>query len=184
MWPYALRAANDALNEVPNPKLTSKLAPLNLFSRNEVSTNAKHWKPFGCPVYVLDSELQEGKPHHKWRERSRVGIYLGRSPQHNKNVALVMNRTNGLVSPQFHVAFDTTFNTVKQDRHDSTWQVKAGFTQANTNTIKAQREPRAPTMVPINQREPNSSRKRKLQSEAPEIQCSRNKGPPNRQQRT
>ena len=99
----------------------------------------------------------------------RIGIYLGRSPQHNKNVALVMNRTNGLVSPQFHVAFDTTFNTVKQDRHDSTWQVKAGFTQADTNTIKAQREPRAPTKVPINQREPNSSRKRKLQKEAPEI---------------
>ena len=42
MWPYAIRAANDALNEVPNPKLTSKLAPLNLFSNNKVSTNAKH----------------------------------------------------------------------------------------------------------------------------------------------
>ena len=167
LWPYALRAANDALNEVPNPKHFTKLAPLNLFSRNKVSTNAKHWKPFGCPVYVLGSELQEGKPHHKWRERSRVGIHLGRSPQHNKNVALVMNRTNGLVSPQFHVTFDATFNTVKQDNHDSTWQIKAGFAQANTSTTQAQRESKASTEMPINQRESEISRKRKLQNKAP-----------------
>ena len=78
-----------------------------------------------------------------------------------------MNRTNGLVSPQFHVTFDATFNTVKQDSHDSTWQIKAGFSQANASTTQAQRESKASTEMPINQREPEISRKRKLQNKAP-----------------
>ena len=33
----------------------------------------------------------------------------------------------GLVSPQFHVAFDPSFRTAKEDLFDSHWQLKAGF---------------------------------------------------------
>ena len=68
---------------------------------------------FGCPVYVLDSRLQSstmGVP--KWEPRARLGIYLGRSPSHAANVALVLNPKTGLVSPQFHVVFDDDFSTV------------------------------------------------------------------------
>ena len=36
---------------------------------------------------------------------------MGRSPQHGRNVALVMDRDTALVSPQFHVAYDATFDT-------------------------------------------------------------------------
>jgi len=41
--------------------------------------------------------------------------------------ALVLDRTTGLVSPQFHMVFDPSFNTVKQDKFDNQWQSKAGF---------------------------------------------------------
>ena len=31
----------------------------------------------------------------KWKERAKVGMCLGRSPQHNRNVALVLDRKTG-----------------------------------------------------------------------------------------
>mmetsp|Transcript_23796 Transcript_23796/g.36148 ORF Transcript_23796/g.36148 Transcript_23796/m.36148 type:complete len:153 (-) Transcript_23796:990-1448(-) len=52
---------------------------------------------------------------------------LGRSPQHARNVALVLSLTTGLVSPQFHIKFDPSFHTVKQENFTSSWQLQAGF---------------------------------------------------------
>jgi len=37
------------------------------------------------------------------------GNYLGRSPQHARLVALVLNLTTGHISPQFHIKFDPSF---------------------------------------------------------------------------
>ena len=91
--------------------------------------NEKHWKPFGCPVFVLDEQLQSGRPYQKWKQRARVGIYLGQSPIHNRNVALVLHRNTGHVSPQFHVKFDPSFHTVQQDKLDCTWQQATYFVQ-------------------------------------------------------
>ena len=51
---------------------------------------------------------------NKWNNRAQVGIYLGRSPRHARNVALILNVHTGLVSPQFHVKFDKRFKTVNQ----------------------------------------------------------------------
>ena len=95
-----------------------------------VNINKKHWKPFGCPVYILDESLQTGKPFNKWKQRARVGIYLGQSPIHNRNVALVLNRNTGHLSPQFHVQFDSSFQTVHQDQLDCTWQQSTFFVVA------------------------------------------------------
>ena len=131
LWPYALRMANDAINETPNLKDKQGRSPLQLFSQTEVQLHEKHWVPFGCPVYVLHSKLQTGNIFNKWDSRARVGIYLGRSPNHGRNVALVLDRVTGLVSPQFHVKFDKSFNTVKQDKFDTHWQLKAGFLGAD-----------------------------------------------------
>jgi hypothetical protein len=128
LWPYALRMANDVLNETPLMQNKEKRSPQQLFSNTMVQPNPKHWKPFGCPVYVLENSLQSGRGiFHKWKQRSRVGIYLGRSPQHSRSVALVLDRATALVSPQFHITFDPSFHTCKQDTLDSTWQIKAGF---------------------------------------------------------
>jgi hypothetical protein len=136
LWPYAMRMANDELNETPNMLDKQRRTSQQIFAGTKVQPNPKHWKPFGCPVYVLDSRLQgSGGIFHKWKEQSKVGIYLGRSPQHAQSVALVLSRETALVSSQFHVAFDSSFHTVKQDEFDSQWQLKAGFV--------AQKEPAA-----------------------------------------
>ena len=127
LWPYALRMANEALNNSPNPKDIHRRSAEGIFSKTNTLPNSKHFKPFGCPVYVLDSALQLQNPYHKWKERGRVGIYLGRSPIHNRNVSLVLDINTGLVSPQFHVTHDINFDIVKQQTFKSHWQLKAGF---------------------------------------------------------
>ncbi len=127
LWPYAIRMANEAINNTPSFQDENRKTPLELFANSNVTANPKHWKPFGCPVYVLDNQLQSEKPFHKWQQRSRVGIYVGKSPQHGRSVALVLSMETGLVSPQFHVAFDPSFRTVKELHAKSQWQIKAGF---------------------------------------------------------
>ena len=84
----------------------------------------------GChlDVYVLDNAIQSGICiHNKWEYRSKLGLYLGRSPNHRHNVALVLDRTTRLVSPQFHVTFDPRFYTTKQDEFDTHRQTKSGL---------------------------------------------------------
>jgi hypothetical protein len=132
LWPYAMRMANEANNVTPNMNDEHRRSPMELFANTRVASNPKHWQHFGCPVYVLDAKLQSGKPFHKWRQRSRLGIYLGRSPQHASSVGLVLNVHTGLTSPQFHIKLDTAFDTIPQvyegeTKHTSLWQLKAGF---------------------------------------------------------
>jgi len=119
--------ATTMINETPCMKDGSKRSPEQIFSQSNVQPNQKYWRTFGCPVYVLQAEFQTGGPFHKWKQISKVGIYLGRSPQHARSIALVLDRTTGLVSPQFHVSFDSNFDTVTKDDHDDTWKIKAGF---------------------------------------------------------
>ena len=136
LWPYALRTACESINSTPSFQDQTRRAPLEIFTGSKVTSNPKHWKPFGCPAYVLDNELQGNKPFHKWQQRSTPGVYLGKSPLHGRNVSLVLSRDTGLVSPQFHVAFDPAFDTVKDMTTKSNWQLKAGFV--------SQREPQSP----------------------------------------
>ena len=131
LWPYAIRLANDAINESANMQDVEKHSPLQIFAGTEVNVNCKHWKPFGCPVYVLREELQDHKRIlNKWHPRSEVGIYLGRSPMHSRNVALVLNRATGHISAQFHVTFDELLETLdRKMKHEHPWLRLAGFTQ-------------------------------------------------------
>ena len=133
LWPYAIRVANDVLNSTPNLKTGN--TPLNVFAGSTVATNPKHWYPLGCPVYVLNNNLQAGKKIDKWSDRSRVGIYLGPSPQHARTVALVLSLTTGLVSPQFHVRMDPTFQTLRTifggNPPKIQWQNKCHFIQGD-----------------------------------------------------
>src|SRR6056300_397126 len=142
LWPYALRTACHAINETPNMKDKERgRSPIQLFSQTEIQIHEKHWIPFGCPTYVLNPKLQNGKIFNKWESRARVGIYLGRSPNHGRNVALVLDRVTGLVSPQFHVTFDKGFNTVKQDKFDTHWQLKAGLLETNKKPKQSSTDP-------------------------------------------
>ena len=168
LWPYAIRMASEAINHTPSFQDSDRRSPMEIFTGLKVVANPKHWQPFGCPVYVLESELQSGQPFHKWKHRSRVGIYIGKSPQHGRNVALVLSMETGLVSPQFHVAYDPSFQTVAKTTLKSKWQLKAGFvTQrerpGTTKTSKPGKEQNANQKVktPEGGQAPRSSRKRK-----------------------
>ncbi|GAX15565.1 hypothetical protein FisN_3Hu032 [Fistulifera solaris] len=149
LWPYAIKMANDSINATPWLKHPGHQSPEQVFSGTVVNENPTHWHHFGCPAYVLDDALQQGKRRPKggkWMERSRIGLYLGRSPQHSRNVALVLNLQTGRVSPQFHVTLDSLFTTVKnstkQERPVSLWQEQAGFVAASER--KSTTDPPAP----------------------------------------
>jgi hypothetical protein len=66
---------------------------------------------FGCPVYVLHPSLQDAKRLPKWQRKSWRGVFLGFSPQHSTNVALVLNPETGSISAHYHVVFDEKFST-------------------------------------------------------------------------
>lgn len=55
--PYDMRLANDALNDSPNPEEKARRIPEQIFTRTNVMPNAKHYKIFRCPIYVLESAL-------------------------------------------------------------------------------------------------------------------------------
>ena len=131
LWPYAFRHACQVFNNTPILQREDAKTPLQLFARTDVEINVKHWVPFGCPTYVLDNALQNRRKINRWSQRARVGAYLGFSPQHARSVALILNLNHGLVSPQFHVQFDTKFATMRASFGDqqppSNWQSKCGF---------------------------------------------------------
>ena len=66
----------------------------------------------GCPVYVLDPKLQDGKKLPKWQARARRGQYLGTSPDHSSTVGLIHNLRTGFISPPYHVIYDDLFSSV------------------------------------------------------------------------
>jgi hypothetical protein len=75
LWPYALRCANNALNATPRMK--DRQIPDKLMSGSDAPTVMRHFHPFGCPTYVLNSKLQASQLIPKWCKRARLGVYLG-----------------------------------------------------------------------------------------------------------
>ena len=153
LWPYALREANEALNATPS-KVTGKIAS-QVFAGSDSPTVLRHFHPFGCPTYVLNDELASGKSIPKWHTRARLGVYLGRSPNHAQSVALVLNLATGLVSPQFHLKFDDLFETVKDhDTYPNRWKVATRFRQEGRKERKgkAKEHPHVSGQAPVMQR--------------------------------
>ena len=80
-WPTAMEQALFLYNHLPKER--NGLAPVELFTGQKLAsydalTRARVW---GCPCYVLDPRLQDGKKLPKFTPRSRHGMYLGVSPQ-------------------------------------------------------------------------------------------------------
>ena len=103
LWPYALRPANKVHNVTPDILRSDFKSPLQLFTNTTVTADLGHFRPFGCPVYVLDNSMQQGTKIGKWEARSRMGLYLGMSTVHARSVALILNLTTCHVCPQFHL---------------------------------------------------------------------------------
>ena len=130
LWPYAMRHANDVSNSTP--RKGEENSPLEKFTGVPVRPKLRHFHGFGCPSYVLDNALQSGQGVPKWKQRARLGVYLGPSPSHARTVALILNPRTGHVSPQFHVKFDDFFETIgnnptDMDTPEPTWKYLSGF---------------------------------------------------------
>jgi hypothetical protein len=78
-------------------------------------------------VNVFRSDLQSGQPYHKWKNRSRLGKTVGKSPHYRCSLALVLSLETGLVCSQFNVAFDPNFHAVGKIATKLRWQNKAGL---------------------------------------------------------
>jgi hypothetical protein len=130
LWPYALR--NAALLHISLPVLEDSTSRLELFSSIQVGGNMKHMHTFGRPVFALQNTLASGNTLPRWSPRARLGLNLGPSPNHARNVYLVLNLITGCVSPQYHWMFNDFFETTRHGGPDVSgticWQQLAGTT--------------------------------------------------------
>ena len=133
LWPYAIRNAVLLHNSLP--VLEDGTSRLELFSSIRVGCNMKHMHTFACPVFALDNALASDKSLPRWSPRARLGLKLGPSPIHARNVYLVLNLITGCVSPQYHCRFDDFFETTRHGGPDVSgticWQQLAGFSRTD-----------------------------------------------------
>ena len=91
-------------------------SPAEVFCGTKIGCRPlRRLKVFGCPTYVLDPRLQDGKKIPKWEPRSRKGQFLGFSREHASTVGLIRNTRTGYISPQFHVVYDEDCSTVASE---------------------------------------------------------------------
>ena len=102
-----------------------------MFGQSFVKPKLSTFHTFDCPVYSLDTRLQEGQSIPKWDTRCTLGLYLGNYPRHTRTVSFDLNLTTERISPQFHVKHDEYFETIST-KHDTTiskWKELAGFSK-------------------------------------------------------
>jgi len=126
LWPFAVKYAVYLLNKMP--KEDGGKSPEEVFY--SVISDHQHLrdaKVFGCPAYVLDPRLQDGKKIPKWSPRSRLGQFLGHSEVHAGTVGLIRNLRTGKITPQYNVVYDNHFTTVNAETHEDNVPVPEGF---------------------------------------------------------
>jgi hypothetical protein len=116
VWPQAVAYAAHIYNNTPK----DGVCPAYIFT---VSAVPRHHlmdlHVWGCPLYVLDPKIQQGKKLPRWEPRSKRGMFLGLSQQHAREVPLVLNLGTGSITTQFHVVFDDLFTTVPSIERDT-----------------------------------------------------------------
>ena len=63
---------------------------------------------------------------------------MEKSPQHGRNVSLVLDLTTGLVSPKFHVKHDPSFDVVQQQFFKPNWQTEGEFMAKREKQIRTE----------------------------------------------
>jgi hypothetical protein len=104
LLPYALRSAVRLHNTLL--VLEDGTSRLERFSSIRIGSKMKHHHAFGCPVFALENDLAAGSFIPHWSPPARLGVNLGSSPSHARNIYLVLNLHTGCVSPQYHRCFD------------------------------------------------------------------------------
>ena len=112
LWPMAVQHAVYVYNRVPDP--STGLSPLDVFTNQRWEQKKLHdLHVWGCPVYVLDKAISDGKKLPRWKPRSHRCIYMGQSPMHASTVPLVLNPTTGAITAPYNCVFDDWFSTVQ-----------------------------------------------------------------------
>ena len=82
LWPFAVKHAVWVYNRLPNRN--TGLTPLELLTKTKAHhkdlLRAHVW---GCPVYVLDPKLQDGKKIPKFNKLSCLEQFMGFSAEHS-----------------------------------------------------------------------------------------------------
>ncbi|GFH59555.1 hypothetical protein CTEN210_16031 [Chaetoceros tenuissimus] len=117
LWTFAVNYAVFVWNHTPREDLGFK-SPEEAFSGVQLSKNQsrkilQQLHTWGCPVYVLDDKIQEGKKPKQWEPRTCTGIFLGHSSEHSTSVSLILNPKTDRISPQYHTIFDDYFHTLQ-----------------------------------------------------------------------
>lgn len=111
LWPMALDHAAYIFNHVP--KTSSGLSSADLFTRTRWPHRKFHdIHVWGCPCYVLEKRIADGKSIPRFQARSARHIFMGLSPRHGYNVPFCLNPATGAITTPFHVVYDDEFATV------------------------------------------------------------------------
>jgi hypothetical protein len=68
------------------PVLEDGTSRSELFSSIRVGSNLMRVHTFGCPVFALQNVRASGSQLPRWSPRVRLGLNLGPSPMHARNV--------------------------------------------------------------------------------------------------
>jgi hypothetical protein len=91
LWPFAMDHTVYSWNHLPDSDMG--IAPIKLFT-GQTFDNFNFLQKmgvFGCPAYVLDPTLQDGKKLPKWVPQMRRGQYLGISTKHSSTIGRIRN---------------------------------------------------------------------------------------------
>ena len=131
LWPMAVNHAVFLHNHLPSE--STGFSPHDVFSKTRWPVKYLHdLHVWGCPIYVLEKRIADGKSLPKWRARSTRHKYVGVSHQHSHCVPLVLNLDTGKISAQYNVVFDDWFATVNSattdlpDFHSDEWMMMFG----------------------------------------------------------
>lgn len=116
LWTFAVNYAVHTWNHTPRKSLDFR-CPEEVFSgsmmeKDETRKSLEQLHTWGCPVYVLEEEIQNGQKPKRWDSRTRTGIFLGHSSNHSNSVYLILNPDTDRISPQYHCIFDDHFHTL------------------------------------------------------------------------
>jgi hypothetical protein len=114
LWPMAVAHAVYLINHMPN--LSTGVAPIDIFTRTRWEQRKfRDLHVWGCPVYVLNATMADGKKLPRWKPRSNRQMNMGLSPKHASTVPISLDLETGYIKTAFHIVFDDWFATVSSD---------------------------------------------------------------------
>lgn len=110
LWPMAVSHAVFLYNHTPDP--TTGLALVDVFTKTRWEQRRLHdMHPWGCPTYLLDHRIADGRKIPRWEPCSEQEVNMGMSMRHNNLVPLQLQPSTGKMTTGYHVVFDDWFVT-------------------------------------------------------------------------